>query len=147
MLFGYEFASLDEAQKAQRRNLLDSYGLIAQLSAFAVLFSFQVYFLLCWLCRDRLQADEELVPRSPHEKSFKRGDGEWVRRGRRFWRVTCWWATESVSPGWGTKGQWATATVWTAWLMFLCVHRTSNGKKRIFSLAIRGNPVPYSTRK
>lgn len=131
MVFEYDFVSLDEAQRAQRRDLLDYYGLTAQLSAFAVLFSFQVYFTLCWLFRGRLRAEEESVPRSPHEKSFKGADGELIRRVRCFWRVACWWATEPVSPGWGTKGQWAIAVGWTAWLMFLCVHRTSNGKKSI----------------
>lgn len=126
--FGYYFETLTKEQKHQRRELLDLYGFVAQWSVLVILVLFQVSFALGWLLKSGLKHDTP--PKSP---SFnKRQDGKlgWLRRIQGGCNRVTWWLRKDVVRGWdwGTRGEWIGASIWTIWLLFLCVHRTGKGE-------------------
>lgn len=76
MAFGYEFVTLTELEKEQRRYLLGLYPNIAQWSALGVFVFFQVYFLLSWFA-ERLALER---PKSPFGRPGKMKSQTWARK-------------------------------------------------------------------
>lgn len=124
----YHFVSLDDAQTAHRRHLLDSYGQFAQLSALVPLVVFGWFFTL----RSALMQLQESRTRSarkerqsPQVSSFpKRSDT--VSSGN-LWGRFDWALGDQVIDGWGTRREWIFAGLWTAWLLVLVFKDTGDG--------------------
>ena len=128
MAFGYEFVTLTELEKEQRRYLLSLYPTIAQWSALGVFVFFQMYFLLSWLAeRSALER-----PKSPFGRPGKIKSRAWVRKLQQTFQRASWWAGKSIRRGWGTRGEWIAGFAWTVWLLFLSIHNTGNGMKFTF---------------
>lgn len=112
-------------QIAQRRLLLDHYGIYAQLSIFIPIILYNLYRLAVWVYSERQRSkDYSSVPSSPTLK--KRRNSRRALWGRRR-RSLVWWLGEEVKSGWGERGHWIAAGVWGAWLGFLCVHNSGDG--------------------
>lgn len=125
----YQFVDLTDAQKHQRRTLLDTYGLIAQASAGVILLAIQLVFLVQWISQKRNERNGTDVPSSPHVKhSHKNQSGQ--RSIGYWWRRFSWWAGEPCTifnNHLGTQGQVTAATLWTSWLLGLCFAETGKG--------------------
>lgn len=130
MALGYSFMStLDESQREQRRQLLDYYATVAQISFLAVLVAIRIYFTLSWLENKWLSGREDARPSSPYVKHKRLAlSASWSIRARGYWQRWRWWLGEPVSIGWGTTGEWLAGGVWMAWLLFLCCVNTAPGK-------------------
>jgi hypothetical protein len=101
-MFGYGFPQLSEEQKHERRVQLDAHANYAQLSYLCV---FALIYIFNSLSHKLL-----------------------VGVTQRWWSKVRWWAGEPVIRGWGTKGEWAVAAIWTSWTMLLCVRNTGDGE-------------------
>ena len=126
MAWPYQFIDLTKDEQHQRRVLLDRYGVYAQLSALVPIIGFQLYRLGVWVYseRSRSQIDYSEVPSSP---SLKRRRGSASGTLIQKWRSTSWWLGGEFTLGREVRGQLIGAGIWTAWLLFLCVHQTGNG--------------------
>ncbi|GAB7353104.1 hypothetical protein MBLNU459_g3646t1 [Dothideomycetes sp. NU459] len=128
----WHFADLDDAQKHQRRHLLDVYGAIAQFSALAPLLVLQAYLLSCYVRNRWIRAsnDDELdIPSSPYLKKQRQNTfNAVIERVRVTWRRTAWWTGDRVEfLGFVlVKGEVVTATIWTAWLLVLSISQTGD---------------------
>ena len=145
MAFGYEFVTLTELEKEQRRYLLGLYPTIAQWSALGVFVFCQLYFLLSWFAeRSALER-----PKSPFGRPGKIKSQTWIRKLQQTFQRASWWAGKSVRRGWGTRGEWIAGSAWTVWLLFLSIHNTGNGMKFTFFVyhcrRSLGFSVPIST--
>lgn len=113
-------------QLAQRRILLDRYGIYAQLSIFIPIILYNLYRLSVWVYseRQRSKVDYSAVPSSPTLKM--RRSSKRAIFGRKM-RGVVWWLGDEVVKGWGERGHWIAAGLWGAWMGFLCVHNTGDG--------------------
>jgi hypothetical protein len=133
MAWPWQFVALSNEQILLRREVLDRYGVYAQLSALIPLVAFQLYRLATWVSfeRERAKPDYEGVyngSSSPSRKQ-KRSTSTLISRERLRdqWDRTKWWLGGEVYPGWGGRGHCAAGLLWASWLLFLCVHNTGNG--------------------
>ena len=132
MAFGYAFVDLDTDQKNRRRELLDHYALVAQISFLAILVLIRVYYLLSWLGRQCSSADEEATPSSPYVKHERIvSSSTWATKIRKSWDQWSWWCGEPLINGWGTKGGWLLGGVWLLWLLLLSFLQTAPGKSNL----------------
>ncbi|KAM5365451.1 hypothetical protein ACJZ2D_010986 [Fusarium nematophilum] len=83
----YEFVTLSDEEKHQRRLSLDYYAYIAHLSAFAPALGFILLRFIARVCRARRGPYRE-VPGSP---SAKRHRQRWISRVLGKWPMTQWW--------------------------------------------------------
>lgn len=145
MGFIYSFVSLNPEQLAERRQLLDFYGQIAQLSALVpiVVIYLSHIFPNIW---KRFSASvgwrSTKAHQSPRVSTFQRSalPGPWALRWRRF----TWALNEEIVrgwDGWGTKGLWVTAVLWALWLLILVVKDTGNGEYESFDLGLGSSIV------
>ncbi|OJD29120.1 ferric reductase like transmembrane component [Diplodia corticola] len=144
-MLGYEFVTLDDEQKAARRELLNLYGTIGQWSVLAVLVVAQLAFVARWAV---FRASRQDRPRSPHPtKTMALEDRAWSRRLEEKLTRFRWWANEPLRDGWFTNGECILGLVWTLWLLFLSVHRTGNDylhlTKRFGMVAASQLPLQY----
>ncbi|CAO2653207.1 Nn.00g026180.m01.CDS01 [Neocucurbitaria sp. VM-36] len=144
--FGYYFETLDKTQKHQRREYLDWYGFVAQWSVLVIFALCQISFFIAWLVKSGLKYDR---PKSP---SFnKRLDGKlgWLRKLQSSTTRLEWWIRKDVIPGWnwGTRGEWLGASIWTVWLLYLCIAHTGKDylhlTKRFGQIGASQLPVHY----
>lgn len=144
----WHFADLNEAQKHERRRLLDLYGTIAQYSALVPLLFLQIYLLCCyirkrWIGRSN---DAELeTPSSPYRKKQRQSTlHSRTEKLKVTWRQTAWWAGEKIEFLGFTlmKGEIVAAAIWTAWLLLLSLLQTEDGKK--FSYIFLNVPYCYA---
>jgi hypothetical protein len=121
----YHILDLSEEEKHLRRELLDRYGVYAQLSAFIPILAFQLYRLSIWVYSERKRATSySEIPSSPVAKHARRAPSG---TGMRKLRSVVWWLEGEAAKGWGLRGHWIAGGVWTGWLMILCIHRTGHG--------------------
>jgi hypothetical protein len=126
--FGYYFESLNHEQKHQRREYLDWYGFVAQWSVLAIFVLFQVAFAVEWILKSGLKYEQ---PKSPSFTKSSTGKLGWLRRLKSTSTNMKWWMGQDVLRGWdwGSRGEWIGASVWTIWLLYLCIANTGNGKQ------------------
>ena len=113
----YHFVTLDDAQNARRRQLLDRYGQLAQLSMLAPLVAFQLSFGIRYLF-SKLRRDGETQSKTRNQRP-----GLLTIQWRRFQ----WSLDDQIVEGWGTKRVWLCATLWAVWLVVLVVKDTGDG--------------------
>lgn len=124
--FGYSFETLDKEQKHQRREYLDWYGFVAQWSVLVVFALYQISFFIAWLVRSGLKYD---LPKSPSFTKRPGGKLGWLRSLQSSSNRFSWWLRKDIIPGWkwGTRGEWIGASIWTVWLLYLCIAHTGKG--------------------
>jgi hypothetical protein len=126
MSWPYHIIDLTNPQKHQRRELLDRYGVYAQLSALIPILGYQLYRLGVWVYseRQRSKIAYSAVPTSPALKRNRHTtSGSIVQK----LKTARWWLEGEVAPGWGIRGRLVAGGVWTTWLLFLCFHKTGDG--------------------
>ena len=123
----YHLLDLTQEQKHERRLLLDRYGVYAQLSALIPILAYQLYRLAVWVYseRQRSKVNYAAIPSSPTLKQKRTTSSGSLAK---TWRSTAWWLESEIATGWGLRGQWIAAGVWVSWLLFLCIHKTGEGK-------------------
>jgi hypothetical protein len=126
MAWPYHLIELGDEQRLQRRELLDRYGLYAQLSALIPILGYQLYRLGAWVYTERLKS-KITCSEVPASLSLKRQSHK-TSGVVQTWRSMLWWLEDEVAPGWGLIGNWIAAGCWVSWLFFLCIHKTGDGK-------------------
>lgn len=128
MGFLYSFVSLDQAQLARRRQLLDNYGQFAQISGLIVpLFAFQISVAVRFIHRKVLNSKQDQRRKehqSPRVSSFPKIT---ANPSNSFWARFRWALDEEVFPGWGARREWLVGALWTMWLLLLVVKDTGDG--------------------
>ena len=143
---GYYFETLNDEQKHQRRNYLDWYGFVAQWSVLVIFALFQVGFAVSWLMKSGLKHDQ---PKSPSFNKRPFDKLGWLRGVQSGCDKMIWWMRKDVikSWNWGTRGEWIGATVWTVWLLYLCIAHTGNDylhlTKRFGQVGASQLPIHY----
>jgi hypothetical protein len=125
--FGYYLETLNDKQKHQRREYLDWYGFVAQWSVLAIFVLFQIAFLIQWTAKSGLKYE---APKSPSFTKRPTGKLGWIRKLQNLSTKANWWMSKDVIRGWdwGTRGEWIGGSLWTIWLLYLCIAKTGNGK-------------------
>lgn len=126
MGFLYHFVRLDTAQQAHRRQLLDSYGQFAQISALIPLLSFQLIFVTRFLRRKWEEYGRKpiKVHQSPRLSIFPKHNR--LTTSSIAARVR-WALGEEVAWNWGTRLEWLIGAGWTVWLILLTLKDTGDG--------------------
>jgi hypothetical protein len=122
----YHLLDLSSEERDLRRELLDRYGVYAQLSALIPILVFQLYRLWVWVYseRQRSKVTYSELPSSPIAKHARHASsGAAIKK----WRSMVWWLEGEVASGWGLRGHWIAAGIWAGWLLFLCIHQTGHG--------------------
>ncbi len=129
---GYSFVDLNDKQKHQRREYLDWYGFVAQWSVLLIFALFQISFFVAWLVQSGLQYDP---PKSPSFNKRMNGKSGILRNVQKIGQKWVWWLQKDVVSNWnwGTRGAWIGASLWSVWLLYLCVARTGNGQFAVHS--------------
>jgi hypothetical protein len=127
MAWPYHPIDIGDEQKLQRRELLDRYGLYAQLSALIPILGYQLYRLGAWVYTERLKSTIS-YSEVPSSVSLRRQTHKTSGVIVQTWRLVIWWLEDEVAPGWGLIGHWIAAGCWTSWLLFFCIHQTGDGK-------------------
>lgn len=141
MGFLYHFVRLDTTQQAHRRQLLDSYGQFAQISALIPLLSFQLILFTRFLHRKwkkEYGGRNPLIIRKVHQSP--RLSVVFPRHKRRELTTTTtttssftagrirWALGEEVARNWGKRLEWLIGAGWTLWLILLTVKDTGDGE-------------------
>lgn len=139
----YQFIDLSEAERHARRLSLDRYGLIAQLSSLLPVAVILLYRVSRWLIK-KVAAQRvvyDVVPTSPAAKHQKQSSSAtWAATVRRV----AWWLGDDIQvagQSWGQRDQMVVGFAWSAWLLFLCVVGTGNGKSLNTSSEHCSSPV------
>ncbi|KAH4927308.1 hypothetical protein HBI25_134560 [Parastagonospora nodorum] len=144
--FGYYLETLNDKQKHQRREYLDWYGFVAQWSVLAIFVLFQIAFLIQWTAKSGLKYD---APKSPSFTKRPTGRLGWTRKLQNLSTKANWWMSKDVIRGWdwGTRGEWVGGSLWTIWLLYLCIAKTGNDylhlTKRFGQVGASQLPVHY----
>ncbi|KAK4508274.1 hypothetical protein PRZ48_002012 [Zasmidium cellare] len=125
----YHFVDLTHEQKLLRREYLDFYGFLGQISVVVPILAIQGYLLVAWIQR-KVQREQDLqTPSSPYVKQARLGYGWNVSGLAARWSIFAWWCGDTVEVAGvylGTKGEVIVAGVWTLWLVVLCFLQTGD---------------------
>ncbi|KAF4445517.1 hypothetical protein F53441_10770 [Fusarium austroafricanum] len=142
----YEFLTLSDEEKHQRRLTLDYYAFIAHLSAFAPMLLFIVIRLVNRVRRGR-NGGYQQVPGSPGVKANRQ---RWITRVLEKGPMVQWWLGEDVyfmGSHWGQRDEWVLGIAWTIWLLILSIHGTGKDylhlTKRVGIVATSQMPMQY----
>jgi hypothetical protein len=129
MSWPWRFVALSEDELAVRRQMLDRYGVYAQLSAVIPVLVYLVYQLGVWVSLDRQQVNPryEALPSRTGSPSRKGTHISSVGVLEKQWRSLSWWLGGEVNARWGPRGHWIAGISWAAWLLFLSVRQTGDG--------------------
>lgn len=116
---------LSDEQKDRRRQLLDRYALIAQLTMLIPLLITQLSFLFkrLWAPGSGRVKKERGSPLPANPPS--RRICPCLVTGRKV----AWWLDGPIARGWGTRREWIVAGLWAAWLLVLVVKDTGDGMR------------------
>ncbi|KAL2043097.1 hypothetical protein N7G274_004157 [Stereocaulon virgatum] len=122
----YHFVSLDDGQQVRRRQLLDSYGQIAQFSILLLPLIYQLS-LGVRLLFGRLQRKHVYEPVKEHQSPVASGFKQPAIDGTgSAWAKLRWALDEPVAQGWETRKEWLAILVWGAWLLLLVLRDTGD---------------------
>lgn len=122
----WHFVSLDDAQSARRRQILDRYGQIAQLSALIPLLAFPIISAIRLAFR-RAKAFVGTVEKEHQSPQVSRFPKHLKNPSNAWWSRLQWALDEQVVEGWGTRREWLIAGLWTVWLLVLAMKDTGDG--------------------
>ncbi|EXA52431.1 hypothetical protein FOVG_00723 [Fusarium oxysporum f. sp. pisi HDV247] len=142
----YEFLTLTDEEKHQRRLSLDYYAYIAHLSAFVPALLFLVIRLINRVRKGRNSGYLQ-VPGSPGVKANRQ---RWISRVMEKGPIVQWWLGEDVvfmGRHWGQRDEWVLGTAWAVWLLVLSVRGTGKDylhlTKRVGIVATSQMPIQY----
>ncbi|KAM0353636.1 hypothetical protein ACHAPU_001649 [Fusarium lateritium] len=142
----YEFLTLTDEEKHQRRLSLDHYAYIAHLSAFAPALLFVLARLINRVRRGRSSGYSQ-VPGSPGVKANRQ---RWISRLMAKGPMVQWWLGEDVAflgTRWGQRDEWVLGIAWTVWLLVLSILGTGKDylhlTKRVGIVATSQMPIQY----
>ncbi|CZR34425.1 uncharacterized protein FPRO_01305 [Fusarium proliferatum ET1] len=142
----YEFLTLTDEEKHQRRLSLDYYAYIAHLSAFVPALLFLVVRFINRVRKGRNSGYLQ-VPGSPGVKANRQ---RWISRVMEKGPIVKWWLGEDVvfmGSHWGQRDEWVLGTAWTVWLLVLSVRGTGKDylhlTKRVGIVATSQMPIQY----
>lgn len=122
----YEFLTLSDEEKHQRRLSLNYYAWIAHLSAFAPALLFIIARIVNRVRRGGSSGYSQ-VPGSPGVKANRQ---RWISRAMGKGPMVQWWLGEDVwflGSHWGQRDEWVLGITWTIWLLVLSIHGTGKG--------------------
>jgi hypothetical protein len=127
----YHFLELTPAEQHERRLSLNRHSLYAQLSALLPVIIFLLVRLGRWVSRKAgNRVAYNAVPNSPAVKRERTTVlGTWSATIR----LVAWWLGDEVrfaGQDWGRRDEVIFGTLWTIWLLFLCVIGTGEGRLR-----------------
>lgn len=125
----YEFITLTDEEKHQRRISLEYYAHVAFLSAFIPCL-ISVSAQLIARARRARRGQYSEVPGSPGAKASRQ---RWAARMAGRWSAAQWWLGGDVcllGSRWGQRDEWVLGVAWTLWLLILCVRGTGKGELR-----------------
>ena len=137
MEWPYHFVSPDTEGLARRRRLLDSYASYAQISAIALLLLAKLDLILHQYLTKLRQSIREGDSRSlehdkkPPAKSFSNGLLRSFLDQESKWS---WQLGDELIQGWGTKREIFLAISYAAWLLFLVLKDTGDGRCTFLSM-------------
>lgn len=123
--------SLDEDQVRLRRQILNRYAGLAQLSAFLPVLLFLAWRLASWAFRavEAKKGAYNAIPESPLRKVRRQGPlGAWESRFRHLQ----WWLGDDVvflGRTWGQRDEWVFGLGWGFWMVVLTVTGTGDGEE------------------
>ena len=123
----YHFIDLTDDQKHIRRELLDKYAWIAQLSVFLPLLAIQTVSFLSWLSG---RSEDGAMPGSPRHKETQSGSQARIAKAKRLRRKLGWWLGEPLEMAGsylGLREEVLVAGGWFGWLLVLCFPQTGEG--------------------
>ncbi|RSL98452.1 hypothetical protein CEP52_010328 [Fusarium oligoseptatum] len=142
----YEFITLTDEEKHQRRIALEYYAYVAFLSAFVPCLISILVQLITRVRRARRGQYSE-VPGSPGVKANQQ---RWITRMIGKWSAAQWWLGEDVyllGSRWGQRDEWVFGVAWTLWMLILCVRGTGKDylhlTKRFGIIATSQMPIQY----
>ncbi|KAI5370211.1 Putative ferric reductase, NAD binding domain, ferric reductase transmembrane component-like protein [Septoria linicola] len=145
----YKFVDLDHEQKLKRRELLDFYGLVAQLSVLVPILAIVVY-RFATLGQSRLRDASSATPASPYAKAARLRHGLSFASVQQRWRQISWSCGDPVEIYGlylGTKGDVGGALIWTLWLLVLSFLDTGDDylhlTKRVGTIGASQLPFHY----
>ena len=135
----YHFIDLSDAEKQQRRELLDTYARIAQFSVLVPLLVIQCAFALSWLTSSQQNQRDFEPPSSPHAKDSTLRRPNVLERCKSIARRVQWWLGEDQRLGdvEGTRGQILFALSWMLWLVWLSIAQTGKGEMQTSQPSMR----------
>ncbi|GAW24368.1 hypothetical protein ANO14919_139520 [Xylariales sp. No.14919] len=147
----YQFVDLTTEQRQARRHTLDRYGLIAQLSALVPVALFLLYRLVAWgVARATGSNSRGRYAEIPHSPTLKQHRLSVVGLWSATARKVAWWFGDDVlflGYNWGPRDQIIAGTLWTIWLLALCVVETGNDyihlTRRFGIVGVSQFPVQY----
>ncbi|KAF2757943.1 hypothetical protein EJ05DRAFT_510806 [Pseudovirgaria hyperparasitica] len=123
MAFGYEFVDLSDEQKHARRVALDTNGAYLQLSVLFVLLTIYASAWMTWLV-ERYTPRDDGPPKSPFQRANNQTQKGVFGHTRLLWKRVLWWSGGPLMRGWGTRGQWVCGSLWSLWMLYLCLRNT-----------------------
>ncbi|SPJ81658.1 related to ferric reductase [Fusarium torulosum] len=142
----YEFLTLSDEEKHQRRLSLDYYAWIAHLSAFTPALLFVIARFINRIRRGGSSGYSQ-VPGSPGVKANRQ---RWISRVMGKGPMVQWWLGEDVwflGSHWGQRDEWILGVAWTVWLLVLSIHGTGKDylhlTKRVGIVATSQMPIQY----
>jgi len=123
MAWPFEFLDLSQADKLLRRQELDRYASIAQLSVVLPVAAGLLYRVVNWARNSRTGA-YDAIPNYPSLKAQRQRS--WTGQLQKI----KWWLGEDVvvfGTVRGQRDQWVFGTFWTFWLLLLCLLDTHRG--------------------
>lgn len=121
--WSYQFLKLSAAERHERRVVLDRYGLYAQLSALLVI----VLFVVGRLAQRVLGKKRHAVYDTESTSLANLKHQRWLSVKLRIYQ---WWLGGDVEFSGlklGRRDEVMLGSIWTAWLLFLCIAHTGNG--------------------
>lgn len=129
----YDFPDLTKSEKLERRQILDLWGLIAQISVIIpLLLAFILSCIGPWLSRRQQGRTEEGIS-SPRLKQETQDRNLSIASLLRRWRKIQWWLGDDLVVfryRLGTKGEVLGAATWTTWLLVCSSLQTGRGIQR-----------------
>jgi hypothetical protein len=122
----WHFVSLDDAQSARRRQLLDSYGQIAQISALIPLLALPITSGLRLAFR-RAKAFTRIAKKEHQSPQVSKFPNHFKSPLNAWWSRLQWALDEQIVEEWGTRREWLIAGLWTVWLLVLAMKDTGDG--------------------
>lgn len=130
MAWPYKFLELDKAAKQSRRQALNHAAFLAHGSVLIVLAAFLLYRIGVLLAK-KLSLNRTLYAAVPGSPTLKRqrqtASGLLVVAARK----AAWWLEDDVwflGRSWGQRAELIFGSIWTLWLLFLCVDGTGEGE-------------------
>ncbi|ETS76287.1 hypothetical protein PFICI_11674 [Pestalotiopsis fici W106-1] len=150
MAWPYEFLELTKAEKQERRLSLDRHAGYSQLSALVPVVIFLLVRFASWVSLKISARNQKYdqVPGSPVSK-YKRSNESSTSPAATL-RKTTWWLGDDVvfaGQNWGRRDTLIFGSVYTVWLLFLCVQGTGRDyfhlTKRFGAVAAAQFPIQY----